>query len=193
MSSPLSGRVHRLVLGGHSISRPINAVFYYHTVAGSGTADDLAEAFFADVLPAILAATAQTTVYQSMEVTGVQGIFDIESRVFDSPGEIAVDGEPDFVAWQWRFNRIDAQDRHGFKRLSGVPDDYWVAGAPTATYNTELAAVTAALDAIINFSVPTYRLAIQRRQDNNVELDPPLYYDFLNVTFRGITTQSSRK
>lgn len=192
--SQFTGTVYEVILEGNVHDRPTKNVFHYASVSGSPTADNVCSAFAEDfILPILLSSCGDDMTFTGVNARGVQIATDFDDNVISEVGTVVGGSEPAFVAAGYKLLRPDSLSRHGFKRIPGVPDDYWDGGQPTVDAVAKWAAVAANLAAGISTGGRSYALVVQRRQQDNVVLDPPTYWNIAGVGATGITTQNTRK
>jgi len=188
------GTVYEVKLVGELQSKPTLNVFHYALTGGSGSADSVCSAFAEDVLLAILLSSCGTDMhFTGVNARGVQIATDFDDNAISEDGTVVGDSEPAFVAAGYKYLRPDLLSRHGFKRIPGVPDDYWEAGQASADAIAKWAAVAAVLGSTIAYAGNSYYPVVQRRQQNNVPVDPPTFWNIAGVGATGITTQNTRK
>lgn len=168
--------------------------YYYQQITSGGNAQDLAEAFYAEIISNMIP-------FQSNKVThiGVQvenradpGDFHLLNLTSANVGSTTGDSLPKFVAWGFQVNRSATQRRHGAKRIPGVPESLLeVEGDPTSTALTALNVFAETLQEDLAGSVGTYVLRIPRGSFANAGVPTPDPHS--GVVFKRVTTQNSRK
>lgn len=189
-----TGKVYEVILEGHLQGVSTKNVFHYAVTAGGGSADNVCSAFAEDfVLPILLSSCGDDMHFTAVNARGVQGATDFDDNVIDEVGTVVGGSEPAFVAAGYKLLRPDLLSRHGFKRIPGVPDDYWEASGPSADGIAKWAAVASALSAGLSTGGSSYALVVQRRFQDGVALVPPTYWNISSVGATGVTTQNTRK
>jgi len=167
--------------------------WFYGVTGGTGNANSCANGFATSVLPAIESICSDDVSFTNLNVRGVRGVSDFDDNPITASGTVASPVEPDFVALGFRFNRTAVGERHGFKRIGGLPDSFWDNGALTTTALTAIVAAAPSIGGQFTDSGITYVSLIQNKFRNKVALVPPEYHTYTTVAFTGVTTQSSRK
>jgi len=193
MAEFIGGYIWRVVTTFRVLDVAGANVWYYGNAGSAGSALDVLHSWNDDILTSLTPIQTEGLMWETIDVQGVRGIFDLEHQGIDVAGLITDDPEPTFVAFSYRFNRAAGNERHGYKRIGGVPDNAWVDGEIPGAVRTALDAVAPDLAAPINASGTSYVPLIQRRFEDNVELDEPKFYTFNTATFINISTQNSRK
>jgi len=193
MSLPLGGNVWLLTGQYTCYGVTMQNVWFYNNPTGAGSAVDLLAAFTQDVLNAILNIQSEDVEWDFIRATGVQGAVDFSEALVTNPGQVAATAEPQFVSWKYRLNRLDNTDRNGYKRIGGVPDTWWDAGAIDPANLTALNACATAMTSGISTGSIAYNPCIQRRQVGGAPVVPPTYRSHAGFTFAGVTTQNTRK
>jgi len=188
-----TGPVYELVLKGELLGQEVANVFHYGLSAGSGNADLVCSDFAGDMLPSIVAIASQDLTYTEVNARGVQIATDFDDNLISEAGLALFPTEPRFVAWSYRANRPDGLSRHGFKRFAGVADGWWEDGEIDPTYNSLLQAVATAWAGGLASAGATWVPLVQRRPNPPSPGSAPTYWTFNTATFRGITTQNTRK
>lgn len=186
-------KVWRLTHNQALYGKLVQNVYYFGTSDAGGNAHDLNAAFNSAWIPNIRNIQSEDLTYDNLDSVGVVGVFDFDTFSLADGGSIAAPSEPVFVAWSFRQDRAAANERHGYKRYAGVADISWADGAIDPAFLPTLDALATELNDAIAFGTPVYVPLIQRRFLDNIELEVPEYYTYGTASFRGISTQNTRK
>jgi len=172
---------------------------YHYVVSQLGDPEDLPqyqlEAFVDGVVSSqVRALQSDLVTYQSQYTVNLNNPEEYSLADLDSEGGIDSDLDaalPSFVAMVYRYGRRAAGTRYGYKRYAGlvesqVAGNTWAAGAPTLL----VAALAASSDAgtyqgwVFTPFIASHPIVLGTN---------PSGYQPNGVTFRGVTTQRSRK
>ena len=124
-------------------------VYYYinnNVLNGGATAEDLAEAFEAQVLPSILAVQVELLTHTELRVKNLYTPSDAHVLALSESGAIATDAFPTFDAVGFRLVQGNGAIRNGAKRIGGIPEGAATDGViDSGTYITALDAVGTAM------------------------------------------------
>lgn len=189
--------------------KDMSNVFFYRASTGTGTAQELLDAFTTDVLPAVNAIQENDVI--DNRLLQVQHLFDLEDFVDDSitGGGVRAGGGsmPSFVAVNYTLRLNTRAVRPGKKRFSGIGEDYVTQGVIVdATYLGFIQALKGVLGDDIVGASATYRPCVVKRifvpatEDTKEHYRLPedvgelVYGDVQTVLVNTtVTTQNSRK
>ena len=176
-------------------SNPFVNVFGYRSnIIVLDEAKELADHFASDVVPEIAAVLSNAMKIRRIEVYNVTDGVGYYDKTLATPVSGGVSGEalPGFVAWGFQYNRITAGKRHGFKRFGLIPDSFTDGDSATVSALTFLNSVAATLSGPIKIGlIDTWFPEILERKPTGVY--PWTSHPILNVQYKRITTQNSRK
>jgi hypothetical protein len=101
-----------------------NVLTYVVTAVGTGDEGTLADAFYDDVLPEMLAVQHVIVSHYKMTVSNLtDGLGYAENNIVpDVPGSLSGSAMPPFVAWAFRKNRLTRATRSGQLRVAGLSE-----------------------------------------------------------------------
>ena len=132
-------------------SQILNVYFYRQTVAGSNPlpASQLCAAFQTTVVDVRSALQANALLNVGVEVINLGNLADyfLDNTVVPSTGDIVSQGTPPFVALSFRAARFNPGQRYAYKRIGGLTETLVTGNTTDASFNTQIAAMAAALGA----------------------------------------------
>jgi len=144
------GDVYELVHEMHAGSKTMINRYHYRNVGVSGDADDLAQGFATDVLPAIQDFQSTVIQYDRLIVVNYDDLTDYtELDLTGNGGQSTATGDnlPFFVAGKIQLLRTSRAIRHGAKRYVGLRESDVVDNNLTTAARTRLDAIATALQA----------------------------------------------
>lgn len=176
-------------------SNPSVFVFGYKSnIAVVNEESALSAAFQAQMVPELVKVMHQFQAIDRVQVynrdNGV-GYFDF-NYVVPVVGLRTTDPVPDFTTYGFQYNRVNAGDRNGFKRI-GIPGEGDLTGnIPSAAMLTILNALATKLGTPLTAgAIQTWFPVVLSRP--NIHHATWTDYPILNVVFKRITSQNSRK
>jgi hypothetical protein len=172
----------------------INVFGYRSNLAVVNEEQNLADAFTTQIVPSIQNLCAVCQSFRRVEVYNVSdgvGYWDKPLSPFVA-GVRTGENVRGFTAWGFRYNRVTAGKRHGYKRFGIISETDTFGEVPTAGMLTVLNATAVTLgSAITSGAIQTWFPEILERKPTGVY--PWTSHPILGVQFTNITTQNSRK
>lgn len=191
--------IYKLVLTGSYLGESVSNVFWFsESVQGSDDSlalEELKEGFEFVMSADLLALANDSMTYNLITITrivdGRQEAFPVTwvGLVDDASGANAL---PSYVAIAFRYNRVSAATRHGYKRYAGIADSMVYGNNLDGSFSNAADNLEDAMETVIQTgSGFSFSPAVVSRP---VVLGAnPSYYLPQTVTFNGVTTQNSRK
>lgn len=189
----------RLILNSSAFGEQGNEwlnVFYYESPAGGTSASDLANVFEANVLLRISAVTVARTVFNYIQVDDLDDATNFTIRIPQNHtiGLVPETSHlPGFVAWSFQYLRATHAVRHGWKRFSMLDETQLDNGAAAANQVANLDALATALGQSLTGFPFGWEPRIARRPPKGGTLDQTILFPIIEVVYRGVTTQTTRK
>lgn len=176
-------------------NNPIVNVFGYSSVLAVVNEEyELSNAFRTQVIPELAKVVSDIREFTRVEVYNVTngtGYYDF-NYVTPVPGLRTGDIQPFFTAWGFQYNRITAGKRNGAKRLGPISEADTSGTNPTPTMIGLLNTLAGVLGGSLTVGIiQTWFPIILERKPTGVY--PWTYHSILNVQYKRITTQNSRK
>jgi hypothetical protein len=172
----------------------LNVFGYRSNLAVLDELNEFANAFEANIIPAVQGVISGNTGIYRLEVVDVtDGVLYLD-RTYATPYMGAGGGasEPAFTSWGFKYNRATLGKRSGGKRFGLVPDGAVVDGVAVAPYPAALTTLANALsDPLPILLVDTWFPEILERKP--VGVYPWTSHPISAVTYQRVTTQNSRK
>lgn len=191
------GDVWQITIRGAYHAQEIVNVFWY--IAATATAVDLLATtteFRATVLPAIAEVQGGQMSWENILLKQITGGRGFRSEVI-SPAVAGVQtGEdmPPAICWTFRYERIQWDHRHGYKRFAGVTEGNQASGEAVPAILPSLEDLADILEAQLVPSAGTALTPVVYHQwENGQKLDPPEAHSIGGVSYSHIGTQNSRK
>lgn len=190
----------RVTAYGNIFGQECLNVFHYRAATGVITTvdlDELCQGVAVAVLEKVAAMQSAEYAWDKIKAEEV----DTGVAVFEAPlaieGEVPypdVDSAPPFVAYKFQLNRASANTRHGWKRFAGVPETILTtSNVPGVAALAGIIAIQNGLQATINTITNdlVFEPIIARYSAETGEITAFTF--FQSVSFRGFTTQNTRK
>ena len=188
----------KLVLHSYTPDDPsnefINVFGYRSFLAVSDEAQSLAETFEDQVVPAIANVISTAMRIARIEVLNVTDGVGYWDQVITPEVAGTRTGEfvSSFVAWSFKYHRVEQGKRHGYKRFGEISETDTFGNVPAAGVVDELNTLATVLGSPLLFGIiETWFPVILERKPTGVY--PWTSHDVLNVSFQRITSQNSRK
>lgn len=167
--------------------------YYYEVGAGSGSSQDLNEAFVDTILPKIVAIQHTGCVHGSIETYNLSNPTDFHSLTLTSGNQGTVTGEgmPKWDAYKYKVARATRAVRNGAKRIGGLPEGGINNGVVSGTLLTACQSLAEFLSGDLDGGSASYTLRIPQGSFGGSFI--PVPQPISGVEFIGLTTQSSRK
>jgi hypothetical protein len=193
-----SGDRYNLILNGTGLGRPSINSFYYKASGGTAVAEDLAEAFVADVLPKIVAALSAEYTAENITTVNVDSAADFNFLTLteDNIGLRPSEALPRFVAYTFQYVRATRASRHGWKRFGPAAEaDVDDGVAVGTTILTALVNLENQLAANLSILGTTFTPVIFRRCEPGSDPCEVVNLDFpiTDVVYAHVGSQNSRK
>jgi hypothetical protein len=176
----------------------ISQFFYRQTVndiGGVGTAVELGERFFTVVALEIMQASSEEYTITQTETIGIRAPATFNYLdTFSQDGDLTALGAPSpaWLAQGYRYARVAPGQRYGYKRFPAPPGDFIDGNNTITAFQTTYAdPLAAALGADLTAAGLTFTPFIASRPI--VYGVQPTGYDAGGVTYRGLTSQNTRK
>lgn len=193
---PAIGDIYQLVLTSDYAGEVLSNVFHYQLTAigaGQGGADNLNQAFADGVTPALSTLVSENMVQRDLYTVCLNDMNDFHTLPLNIDGLLDPSGGlnmPSWVALSYRYTRVAAGQRYGYKRFGGLLDTQ-VAANNFVGNNAAAEALRDVLAGILDDNTWSFRPFIASRPI--VYGTNPSGYVPGGVAFRGITSQLSRK
>lgn len=189
-----AGDIFKLVLHSRLGTEDAANVFHYRQTVGVLGGEQLADAWITEVYDEIKALVSVVTVFQSVEWLNYNdlGDFGINTDIAAQTGARTGEALPSYNAWAFQYNRETRATRNGSKRFSAIAEGDQAYGAPAAIANDIINNCASSLGQLINFGGTEWWEPVIVRL-NEAGNAPLVVNGVKNVTFKRITTQSSRK
>jgi hypothetical protein len=188
-------RVVVRMVNGFNPANPSYAVFGYKSnLAVIDEENQLSIAWRAQLAPEVIKIMNNNQAIDRVEIYNVDNGTGYNDYVYAAPilGLRTGDALPLYNTYGFQYNRVNAHDRNGFKRIGYVTETDQSAGGPTAAMVTVLNACAVKLGTPLKIgAIDTWFPVTLSRP--NVHHAGWTDYSVLNVTFKRITTQNSRK
>jgi len=176
-------------------ANPFVSVFGYRSnLAVTNEINELSVQFRAQIVPELVKVIPTNRQIDRVEVYNVTDGIGYQDYIYATPvvGLRGGDIFPDFMAYAFQYNRLNAGKRNGAKRF-GPPTETDVNGAaPSAAMLIVLNALAAKLSAPIKEGlIDTWFPEILERKPAGVY--PWTSHQIVDVTFKRLSTQNSRK
>lgn len=191
--------VYKITLTGIYQGVTFQNVFNYLWDVGNiaGNALTWRATFEADVLPFMAAVAVDGVDYLSIQCVNWRDPSDFSESALAVTGDIdSVTNDP-LASWltlNFRMNRNNPGQYHGFKRFIGGVEEMFDAGNPSTAFATEIEALETALAAGLDAASgrAAHYFVVDSRTSPEYGANPPGYVS-LSCTYRGLGTQKSRK
>lgn len=194
------GNKFQIKLHGRLDTIPTLNVFGYEVGTGSGSASDLGAIFWANVPTSMINSLSHNFGWLGEDVINLDNPDDFWSGVpSELVGAVAGDSLPPQDCWAYEYNRATRSVRNGQKRFCGVPESWQADGVADPTHAVQYAGSAEDMAATLTgASGATYIPRIFRYvyPIPNPSHLPPTSVDAFpisNVTFKGISSQNTRK
>jgi len=203
------GKYNLVLKGKYNSDDHINSFYYdLHFDGGTLVGDDdelggVAKRWWDYIKEDWSAAVTNAMHWLTVEVFKADGVDVGASGFYSIPldeqtNDSAQDALPPFVAYSFQYTRPNANFRHGYKRLSGVPEPWNVNGVLNSTGLAVVNTLAATLagdvglnDALVNR--PYMEPILVQRVKNGLPVDPDVWYKPSTVVYKKLGSQNSRK
>lgn len=172
----------------------LNVYWYLNRIMTSTTAQEVADAFIADVQPDILAIQSSNVTHTTLEVTDVLSLTDFVTvpQVGVTGSRTGSDDMPRYVSVPFRLVRTTKETRNGRKSYAGLDEGAFNGTDYLGPYVTLLDTLAVTLAALLDtVTVPDLDAVIIRRP---TPPDTDYIYNLISSTLYGRpSTQNSRK
>lgn len=129
-------------------------VYWFEQSAGTGGADDCAEAYIQDIGALVRAFQSNQLTHNRVDVTNMDDPTDYVEKAWTANNAGSLTGEvlPPYVVFAFRLNRVSRDVRHGQKRYSGIVEGSIENGVPVSGTLTLLNNLATALAQPISWS-----------------------------------------
>lgn len=189
-----AGDIFKLTLHSTLGTEEAANVFHYRQTIGVLGGEQLASSWIDEVYDEIKALVSVVTVFRSVEWLNYNDLadFGIDTSIAAQTGARSGEALPSYNAWAFQYNRETRSTRNGAKRFSAIAESDQAYGAPAAVATDVINNCAASLGQLINFGGTEFWEPVIVRL--NAAGDTPIVVNGVkNVTFKRITTQSSRK
>lgn len=194
------GNVLQLIDRQITLAQECINVYYFEIVSdatGGTNSETLASAFISATLPDLLAIQSIECTHTEINVKNLNDPTDFHTTILTTANQGSVSGDcmPPYVAWSFQFVRGSLASRHGWKRISGVPESGNFNGVAAAAFTAPLTAVANAMAANLleGGGSGSYVPRIARLEYTGGVLINVDTFPITGVAYRSITTQNTRK
>lgn len=195
-----SGDRFQTTLHGHALTSggAIDNVFVYLQQEGAGGSLQLNTAFIADIVPAIIALSADQYIIDDVESINFDNLSDYNTTVIDEAGTSTGQHLPIFNTWGFEYVRTTRAIQSGRKFIGIIAEPDSENGQPASGVLSRITSMEVALSGEIDdaVTVSSWRPQLWRRPgvySSGSVSAPGLFYDVDQVRFTKITTCNSRK
>ncbi len=169
-------------------------VFFYQQTVGPAGAFNLSAGFLATVLPAILAILSVAVTSSQVVVVNEDDVLDFGTFPIITPGTRPGEGLSTFYSWGFTYFSTDRRVRSGGKRFAGLSETDVAAGEETPTARTLLDSLAVVLESSFQNPALTNTYQPILYTPGNIKTGGlPVEVPLLGVSYRRLTTQSTRK
>lgn len=173
----------------------VNVFGYRSNVAVINEEFELSSAFRTQMAPELVKVVSSSNSLGRVEVYNVSNGTGYYDYTYPAPlAGLRATGEntAPFIAYAYQYNRVNAGKRHGSKRFGQVRESDINSATPTAAMQIILDALAVKLGSPLKVGIiDTWFPEILERKPTGVF--PWTSHPILNVTFKRVTTQNSRK
>jgi len=193
------GDVYKITVSGDMAGQVVEAVFNFKHLVGETTANATtwAETFKTDILTPMMTIAHEDLEYTFLQVVNWRDPADFIEESINYAGDVPAEGNDRLASWltlNFRFNRNNPGQSHGFKRFAGGVESMFTDGEPVALWATEMEAVRVALQTGLTASLDrTCRYWVVDSTASPAYGANPAGYASSSVLYRGLGTQKSRK
>lgn len=191
-----TGDLYQLIDVQSQSGQQVLNVYYYKQVS-EGTATNqvlaLASAFESTLMGPIRDVQSIVVIHDHYQIINTDNTAEFGNVSTGEDGNIGGDVLPPFVAYSFRWNRVDRAVRNGQKRIAGVPENFQNGGVATAAAEILLDVLATLMGN--NITDPTteaiFRPQIVHRSVPGVPIYTP--YNVGSVEYTRISSQNTRK
>lgn len=178
----------------HKIDEIVNVFGYKSSIPVVSEEDALANSFVSQILPTVAGIVHARNSFYRVEVFNVTNGVGYRDWSVSPPvvGTRSGDSEPNFNAWGFRYNRVAAGTRNGYKRFGVIAESDVSDGVAASAFLATLTSAATTLGTPIHLGIidTWFPVVLQRKPPH---VFPWTSTDIGSVTYQVVTSQNSRK